>query len=138
MNKRILTSGVAALQRVSRLRVSQSRELRQRMTPAECALWELLRKKQCVGLRFRRQQVIDGFITDFYCESLRLAVEVDGPYHARYSQRKRDQHREQVFQLRGIRTLRVRNEEVLTDPEGVLNRIRQLIPAVMQDLSSDK
>ena len=56
----------------------QEAELRRQQTPAEAVLWRHLRAHQLGGLSFRRQQVIRGYIVDFYCHQRRLAVEVDG------------------------------------------------------------
>ncbi len=50
------------------------------MTPAEKILWEELRANK-LGVHFRRQQVIQGFIVDFYCHQAGLVVEVDGDVH---------------------------------------------------------
>lgn len=53
-------------QRVTKEKLERSRELRREMTPAERLLWQEIRAKK-LGVRFRRQQVIAGFIVDFYC-----------------------------------------------------------------------
>lgn len=45
------------------------------MTPAEGVLWLRLRRNG-IGQHFQRQQVIDGFIADFYCHSAGVVVEV--------------------------------------------------------------
>jgi len=34
-------------------------------------------------LKYRRQHVIDGFVVDFYCAELRVALEIDGAVHDR-------------------------------------------------------
>jgi very-short-patch-repair endonuclease len=50
------------------------------MTPTEKILWQELRaNKLCV--HFRWQQVVAGFIVDFYCHKADLVVEVDGDIH---------------------------------------------------------
>jgi very-short-patch-repair endonuclease len=49
---------------------------RREMTPAEKLLWQKVRAKK-LGVRFRRQQIIQGFIVDFYCHKAALVVEVD-------------------------------------------------------------
>jgi very-short-patch-repair endonuclease len=58
---------IAQNQRVSSTKIELSRELRTEMTPAEKVFWEMVRGKRMFGLKFRRQQIIDGFIVDFYC-----------------------------------------------------------------------
>ncbi|MHC5611987.1 MAG: endonuclease domain-containing protein [Nostoc sp.] len=59
-----------------------ARQMRCEATPAEKLLWQKLRDKQLLGFKFRRQQTIDRFIVDFYCNEARLVVEVDGEIHA--------------------------------------------------------
>ena len=51
------------------------------MTPAEKILWQHLRAKRFNNLKFRRQQVIKGFIVDFYCHSLESIIEINGEIH---------------------------------------------------------
>jgi len=59
----------------------RARELRQSMTEAEKLLWQHLRVNRLNGWHFRRQQLIAGFIVDFYCHAAGLVVEVDGSVH---------------------------------------------------------
>ena len=68
-------------QPVDDAKVERANELRREMTAAERRLWNCLRANRLAGLHFRRQQVIDGFIVDFYCHASALIVEVDGPVH---------------------------------------------------------
>lgn len=95
------------------------------MTPAERRLWSALRRHQLDGLHFRRQQVIGGFIVDFYCDKARLAVEVDGPVHDK--QKEYDVERDKALAARQIRVLRCRNEEILHNLDAVLERIRAAV-----------
>lgn len=69
--------------RVSVEKRSLARRFRREPTSSEQLAWELLRNRRCLGLKFRRQQVIRGYIVDFYCAELRLALEIDGPIHQR-------------------------------------------------------
>jgi len=110
-------------QKVSPEKVARAEELRQDMTPAEKILWGQLRTNRLDGLHFRRQQVIAGFIVDFYCHAAGLAVELDGPVHA--NQVEYDLERDRVLKEIGVRVLRFRNEEVLENLEAVLTAIRE-------------
>ena len=56
--------------------------MRQAPTDSEARLWRALRSSQ-LGVAFRRQVPLLGFIADFYAPSARLIVEVDGGYHER-------------------------------------------------------
>jgi very-short-patch-repair endonuclease len=103
----------------------RARDLRQEQTPAEEVVWERLRGRRFLGLKFRRQFPIEGFIADFYCHEARLIVEVDGPVHLEPQQAAHDANRDIVLQRLGIKLLRVTNSEVLQDLEAVLGRISQ-------------
>jgi very-short-patch-repair endonuclease len=107
---------------VSREVQQAAKELRREMTAAERELWNGLRGwKLDGGARFRRQHPLGRFILDFYCASHRLCIEVDGGVHD--TQRERDAERDATLAAANIRTLRVRNEEVLADLPRVLRRI---------------
>lgn len=99
-----------------------SRRMRREMTPAEAALWQRLRAGRLDGFHFRRQQIIDGFIADFYCYAARLVIEVDGGVHD--EQRDYDAARDRIIAARGLRVLRLTNEQVLRDLPATLHAIR--------------
>ena len=91
------------------------------MTEAEQVLWNALRYRKARGLRFRRQHPVGRFVLDFFCPSLKLAIELDGAVHD--TQAERDQERTRVLEAAGCRVLRFRNDEVLCDLPSVLRRI---------------
>ncbi|MFP4250560.1 MAG: endonuclease domain-containing protein [Armatimonadota bacterium] len=99
-----------------------AKEQRQEPTWAENQLWQLLRRK-ALGVRFRRQHPIGDFVLDFYCAPARLAVEVDGTVHD--EQEGYDNWRDDWLNGQGIRVLRVSDEEVKKNMEGVLEKIRR-------------
>ena len=95
------------------------------MTPPEVTLWQALRgQKQ--GARFRRQHPIGPFILDFWCESARLAVEIDGQTHDHPDQARRDVRRTEWLIAQGIRVWRVAASDVLSNLDGVLAALRDL------------
>ena len=111
-------------QRVEECKVALAREMRREMTFCEAKLWERLRRGN-LGVNFRRQQVIAGFIADFYCHQAALVVEVDGPIHeAEY-----DAERDVIFAGYGIMTLRFTNRQVEEQIGVVLYQIRQNVKA---------
>ena len=93
------------------------------MTPAEKILWQELRANK-LGVHFRRQQVISGFIVDFYCHQAALVIEVDGGIHDR--QQAEDARREKALHEMGLKIIRFRNEEVLSNLSIVLRKIKEL------------
>lgn len=110
-------------QRIDPAKLEQAKAQRRHMTPAEKRLWTQLRGNRLDGLHFRRQQIIAGFIVDFYCHAADLVVEVDGPVHR--SQNEYDAERSRVLAEHGLRVLRVRNDEVVDNLDDVLTRIRE-------------
>jgi len=116
MNKRNIVIGPK-----NRVKQERAKELRREMTEAEATLWERLRRNQCAGLHFRRQQVIDGFIVDFYCHLAGLIVEVDGGVHE--LQADYDQQREKLLCARELKIIRFSNDRVLNDIAAVLAEI---------------
>ncbi len=108
-------------QKVHAAKVQRAKELRREMTDAERMLWERLRRNELRGFHFRRQQVIDGFIVDFYCHAAGLVVEVDGGVHT--AQGAYDEQRDLVLSRRGLRVLRIGNDEVLRNVDEVVARI---------------
>ena len=110
-------------QRVTKEKLERSRELRREMTPAEKLLWQEVRAKK-LGVRFRRQQIIAGFIVDFYCHRAALVVEVDGDIHD--LQQEEDARREKVLIEMGLRIVRFRNDEILSNLPVVVHKLREL------------
>jgi very-short-patch-repair endonuclease len=96
-----------------------ARQLRQAQTDAENLLWRHLRGSRLSGLKFRRQHPIPPYIVDFYCDSARVAVELDGSQHAECV----DQERTRFLGALGIRVLRFWDNDVLARPEAVLEAI---------------
>jgi very-short-patch-repair endonuclease len=110
-------------QRIQPEKQAIARRMRRNMTPAEQALWQQLRNNKLDGFHFRRQQVIDGFIVDFYCHRAGLAVEVDGDAHDTLY----DMDRDLILRQRGIRVIRFRNEQIFDEMERVLSAIREYL-----------
>ena len=108
------------------------RQLRDRETPAEHALWELLRGHRFEGLKFRRQHQFGAFILDFYCPQLGLAVEVDGDIHESREAREADAVRTRVLAEAGVRIVRFENSEVVLQPSRVLECLRAEVSTLRQ------
>ena len=109
-------------QKVSPELAQRARELRSNQTPAEQVLWEKLRGNCLNGWHFRRQQIIGGYIVDFYCHRASLAVELDGGVHQ--TQREYDADRDRILAELGVRVLRFPNEAVETNLSTVLAQIQ--------------
>jgi very-short-patch-repair endonuclease len=111
-------------QTVTKEKHQRAKELRHDMTHAEKILWQELRANK-LGVHFRRQQIIAGFIVDFYCYKAALVIELDGDIHD--LQQEEDARRDKVLSEMGLRIVRFRNEEVVKDLSVVLGKIQELV-----------
>ena len=101
----------------------RAKELRQRMSLPEVLLWRELRRRQLDGLHFRKQHPIGPYVLDFYCDEVKLAVEVDGEGHSFGSRPIQDQVRDSWLDREGIRTLRLSAKYVLKEMQFALETI---------------
>jgi very-short-patch-repair endonuclease len=104
-------------------------QMRKKPTPAEAALWERLRKKQ-TGFVFHRQSLQRGYILDFYCPHVRLAIEIDGSIHDAPERAAIDGEKEQALTDQGIKVLRFTNQDVLDFPMVAMLRIETTLKAL--------
>jgi very-short-patch-repair endonuclease len=95
--------------------------LRNNMTVAEAKLWERLKGKRILNLRFRAQHPIDRFIADFYCHPLKLIIEIDGDIHKSKEQKEYDIGREAELDRWEIKVIRFTNDEIENDIDEVTN-----------------
>jgi very-short-patch-repair endonuclease len=110
-------------QRVTKEKQQRAKELRREMTLIGKLLQQKIRTNK-LGVRFRRQQVIQGFIVDFYCHRAGLVVEVDGDVHD--LQNEEDERWEKVLSALGLRVVRFKNDEVMRDVSAVVGKSRNL------------
>jgi very-short-patch-repair endonuclease len=96
--------------------LSYAHKMRRQPTEAEKRLWRHLSSARLGGHKFRRQAILGPYIADFYCPQKRLAVEVDGDTHILET----DATRDEALRNQGIEVVRIRNEDVLTNMDGVL------------------
>jgi very-short-patch-repair endonuclease len=103
------------------------RDFRKNPTEAEVCMWECLRDRKLSGYKFRRQHPFNGYVLDFYCPELKLAIEIDGQVHRNAEQVAYDQERTKNLQEIGISILRFWNSEVKNDLPSVVVRINTFI-----------
>jgi very-short-patch-repair endonuclease len=102
---------------------ARAKELRARLTLPEQALWGIVRAKRLAGVKFVRQAVRPPYIPDFAARSERLIVELDGDTHGSDAAQAYDARRTTRLEADGWRILRIANNEVMTNPEGVARTI---------------
>jgi very-short-patch-repair endonuclease len=109
--------------------VEQARELRKKQTPAEEAMWAMLRNRQLADLKIRRQHQIGDYIVDFFCSERGLIVELDGSVHDKPDRIKADKKRDAYLRSLGHTVLRFKNHQVFDDTANVLSKIANELPS---------
>jgi very-short-patch-repair endonuclease len=100
-----------------------ARAMRRAPTAAEQKLWGCLRKRSLAGFRFQRQVEIGPYIVDFLCRGEKLIIEVDGATHGDTAAVRYDQRRDSYLEANGYRVLRVTNDDVYSNMDGVLHAL---------------
>ena len=95
--------------------------MRNAQTPSESALWQAIRRSQ-LGVSFKRQFPIGNHIADFAAPSVKLAIEVDGGYHA--TRADADARKDRHLRRTGYRVLRIPAELVLRDIAAAVALVR--------------
>ena len=113
--------------------VESARYLRRRQTGAEEIFWQKVRRKQFCNLKILRQHPVyyqpdnrmKFVIVDFYCHEKRLVIELDGSIHK--SQKAHDRQRSIILKELGLRVIRIQNEAVFINVDGVLERLGEML-----------
>lgn len=97
-----------------------AKSMRHTATDAENLMWQILRAKRFMNLKFRRQHVIKPYIVDFYCHEIGLVVELDGSQHALPEHQLYDAKRTEFLDALGLTVVRYWNHDVLSRMDVVL------------------
>ena len=103
-----------------------AKNLRKNQTDAEQVLWLQLRNRRLLNYKFRRQFPIEPYIADFVCLELKLIVELDGSQHSE----KTDRDRTLFLCKRGFKVIRFWNNDLFTNLEAVLEKVRLIIEEI--------
>lgn len=115
---------------------ARAKELRVNASQAEKLLWSALRGKNVAGIKFRRQHPIEPYIADFYCHAAKLVIEVDGESHD--TRIEYDRQRTEFLASLDLQVVRISNDDVLNNLEGVVEFILQRIMELQNSLSISK
>ena len=97
-----------------------AKTMRHNSTDAEHLMWQLLRAKRFMNLKFRRQHVIKPYIVDFYCHEIGLVIELDGSQHGTDDAIEYDAERTKFLEVLGLKVVRYWNHDVLGRTDVVL------------------
>ena len=97
----------------------RARGLRNSATTHERKLWQMISR---LRPKFTRQLPIGPYIGDFACRQAKLVIELDGSQHA---ESIRDTRRDTSLQQEGWTILRIWNNQLDENPDGVFDAIVQ-------------
>ena len=97
-----------------------AKAMRSEPTEAEHRMWQLLRAHRFAEFKFKRQEPLDFYIVDFICFAARLIIELDGGQHAEST---RDERRDEYLRAQNFRIIRIWNNDLFTNEEGVAELI---------------
>jgi very-short-patch-repair endonuclease len=104
-----------------------ARKLRRSETTAEAIFWSRLRGRRWRKLKFRRQHQIGEFIVDFYCDELRLVIELDGGIHLTSLVSRRDREKEEYLNSIGMNIIRIANSVIVKNVDAALHYVSERI-----------
>ena len=110
---------------------SLARTLRKNGTATETKLWNALRGKQ-LGVKFRRQVPIRNNIVDFASLEIKLILDVDGIQHQTEIGKHTDAARDAFLREHGFSVLRISNDDVDSNVDGVADEILAIIEDLRQ------
>ena len=106
--------------------IQNARKLRHNMTPQERKLWYLYLRTY--RPRIYRQRPIGKYILDVYCAKAGLAIEIDGGQHYDESDNEQyDSKRTEYLNSQGIRVIRIPNNQIMNNFNGVCEYIDKII-----------
>lgn len=109
-----------------------AKTMRSNATDAENLMWQLLRAKRFMNLKFRRQHVIAPYIVDFYCHELGLVIELDGSQHGTDDAIEYDAERTKYLEALGLTVVRYWNSNVLGRVDVVLEDLWRVCTKLKQ------
>ena len=115
--------------------LKRARTLRKNQTPTERIIWQRLRNRQIAGCKFRRQHAVNNFIVDFYCEEIKLIIEIDGDVHGYKKQELGDKIRQEILIKMGFNVVHYANNDVYANTENVLEDILRVCERFKNALS---
>ncbi|OFX35720.1 MAG: leucine--tRNA ligase [Bacteroidetes bacterium GWA2_32_17] len=111
-----------------------AKENRKNPTEAEELLWQELRNNN-IGFKIRRQHPVGEFIPDFICISKKTIIEIDGGIHK--TQIEYDKQRANILEENGFSILIFNNEEVISNPKNIANKIKDYLNAKVLSFGED-
>ena len=99
------------------------KQLRKNLTEEERKVWNVVRNRKILNLKFFRQYAVEKYILDFYCPAIRLCIEADGGHH---NKNTTDENRTAYLNTLDIKVIRFWNNEINSNIDGVYQKIHSV------------
>ena len=103
-----------------------ARNLRKNSTPEERKIWNLLRNRKFLNLKFKRQFPIGQYIVDFVCEEKKIVIEIDGGQHNELEEQIKDDIRTKFIETKGYKVYRFWNNDIKENIDGVYQKLIEI------------
>jgi len=100
-----------------------SRYLRNNSTLSEILLWNKIKNRALNGYLFNRQKPLDHYIVDFYCQALKLVIEIDGSSHNHSEAYLSDMKRQNALEKLDLKFIRFHDIDVKRNMDNVIRTI---------------
>jgi len=107
--------------------LNKAKSMRSNPTYEEHIIWEMVRAKRFLGLKFKRQVLIGNYIADFLCVDKNVVIELDGGQHNEDSNIIYDNKRTEYFEGNGYQVIRLWNNDIRNNLEGVYEYLSELL-----------
>jgi very-short-patch-repair endonuclease len=113
-----LADGISSFNRPRRMAnvnartLDHARSLRWQQTQAERMLWNAIRDRRLMEIKFVRQLPVGPYVADFACREAKLIIEVDGATHVTEDERRYDSRRTAFLEKEGYHVLRFLNDDI--------------------------
>lgn len=104
----------------------RARKLRKNPTVAELRFWQIIASFR-TRYHFRKQVQMGPYVVDFASHSAKLVVEIDGETHFIGDAPQRDAMRDAALVARGYTVLRIPNDQVMQNPDGVFRVVSEAL-----------
>jgi very-short-patch-repair endonuclease len=108
---------------------THAKVMRKNLTKAEAVIWSKIKGKNLNGHHFRRQHPIGPFIVDFACVEGMVVLEIDGGTHMTSEGIAKDARRTAFLEGEGWHVVRVWNNQVYDNRDGVLRALGEIVTA---------
>ncbi len=112
-------------------RIEFARGQRQSVNEFATDVWQMVRARQILNAKFRREYPLGPYTLDFACVELMLDIEIDGKDHQSDDGKQRDASRDQYLHQHRWTVLRISGFRVTQDPQAVRKEIERIVRELM-------